>query len=441
VDRNGREGGFGGACLRVGCIPSKALIELAESRERAELMAAAGLRVSGAGIDLAAFQDWKDGIVADLASGVESLLDRAGVRTIDGAARFVAADRVAVTLPDGSAQFLEFQHAIVATGSRPARLPGLEPDGERILTSTDVLALRDLPGSLAIVGAGYIGLELGTAFAKLGARVTIVEALDRALPSFPPPLTRPVVERLGQLGVQVRLRARAVGFEGEALAVETDGGVDHVTAERVVVATGRTPNTDELGLEAVAVETDSRGLMNVDERRLANERIAAIGDITPGPALAHKASAEAIVAADALSGRPAAFDPMAIPTIAFTDPEVASTGLDEEDARGAGLDVGVASVPLGGNGRAATLNRRRGFVRVVVDRASDRVVGVHIAAPHASELVSEGTLAVEVLASPRDLTGTIHPHPTLSEAIHAAAERVSEASPAASTREPVGASS
>ncbi len=431
VERGGPEGGYGGSCLHVGCIPSKALIELAEARAQTGSMAAAGLRADPAGVEMGAFQEWKQNIVDELDRGVQGLMERGGVRRIEGDARFAAADRAAVHLPDGSVQFLEFRHAIVATGSRPAVISGLEPDGERLLTSTGALALDELPETLAIVGAGYIGLELGTAFAKLGVRVTIVEALDRILATLPAALTRPVARRLSELGVELHLGARALGLDGDGLRIAVPAAGEEeeertVAAERVIVAAGRRPNTDELGLEAAGVVVGERGLIAVDERRLANERIAAIGDVTAGPALAHKASAEGVVAAEALSGRPAAFDPMAIPAIAFTDPEVASAGLDEEAAREAGLDVAVGTAPLAANGRAKTLGRPPGFVSVVVDRGSERVVGVHIAAPHASELIAEGTLAIEMVASPRDLLGTIHPHPTLSEAVHAAVERIPE---------------
>ena len=424
VERDGEEGGLGGSCLHVGCIPSKALIELATAREHSQGMSAAGLRSAALEIDLEAFQEWKGGIVERLAGGVGSLFEGASVRRVEGSARFVGPDRVAVTQGDDNANFVDFTDAIIATGSRPASVPGLEPDGERILTSTGALALTELPESLAIVGAGYIGLELGTAFAKLGVKVSIVEALDRVLPTLPEALTRPVVKRLGELGVELLLSARASGVEDGELVVEGADGERRLPAERVVVAVGRIPNTDELGLEAAGITVGEGGLIAVDERRLAAPHIAAIGDVTAGPALAHKASAEGVVAAEALCGRPAAFDPMAIPAIAFTDPEVASTGLDEAEARAAGLDVAVGTAPLGANGRAMTLGRTEGFVRVVVERGAERIVGVHIVAPHASELITEGTLAIELIASPRDIAATIHPHPTLSEAIHAAIERI-----------------
>jgi dihydrolipoamide dehydrogenase len=427
VERGGDEGGLGGSCLHVGCIPSKALIELAQARHRIDAMAVAGLHVRGATIDLGAFQEWKRALVGRLEGGIATLLAQSGVRQMTGVGRFTSARRAAVLVPDGSVQFLEFSQAIIATGSRPATVPGLVPDGERVLTSTGALALEALPESLTIVGAGYIGLELGAAFAKLGTKVTIVEALDRVLPSIDKSLTAPVVRRLAELGIDLHLSARVRGFADGTVAMDTPDGERTHAAERVVVAVGRVPNTDDIGLDVAGIAVDERGLIPVDERRLATPDVAAIGDVTAGPALAHKASAEGVVAAEALCGLPAAFDPMAIPSIAFTDPEVASAGLTADEARAAGIDVEVGTSPFAASGRAATLGEQAGFTRVVVDTAADRVVGVHVVGPHASELIAEGALAVETIASPRDVLGTIHPHPTLSESLHAAFERVEAA--------------
>jgi dihydrolipoamide dehydrogenase len=442
VEREGEEGGLGGSCLHVGCIPSKALIELGNTRHRVETMAVAGLRAPRAEVDLAAFQGWKRSIVDGLAGGIESLFDRGGVRRIEGTARFASPDRVAVTLPDGSGRFFEFEHAIVAPGSRPAALPDLPVDGERVLTSTGALALDAVPSSVAIVGAGYIGLELGTALAKLGSRVAVVEALDRVLPSFDEALTRPVARRLEELGIDLHLESRVTALDGDTLVAETPDGERRLAAERVIVAVGRIPNTDELGLDAAGIEVDEAGLIPVDERRLATPRVAAVGDVTAGPALAHKASAEGRVAAEALCGRPAAFDPMTIPVIAFTDPEIAATGLTEAEAREAGLEVVTGRSNLASNGRAATMVEG-GFVRAVVDHAADRVVGVHIVGPHASELIAEGALAIETVAAPDDVLGTIHPHPTLSEGLPDALSQVAAMGdpPNAPRREVAGARS
>jgi dihydrolipoamide dehydrogenase len=417
VDRDGAAV-LGGACLHVGCIPSKALIELADGAERTRSLAAAGLEASGVGVSLERFQAWRGELCADLARGVAGRLERAGVRVVAGEARFNRPDRVAVRTPEDQALFLEFESAVVATGSSPAALPGLPFDGERVLDSTGALALTAVPETVAVVGAGYIGLELGTALAKLGARVTIVEALDHVLPSVDRSLTAPVLRRLRELGVDVRLGARAERLAPGGLVV--DGEV--VPAERVVVAVGRTPATRELGLAAAGVPVGPDGLVRVGADRRATDRIAAVGDVVAGPALAHKATAEAVVAAEALSGRPAAFDPMAVPLVVFTDPEVATVGLTEAQAREQGLDPRVAAFPVAASGRAATLGARDGFTRLVADAATDRVVGVHLVGPHASELVAAGGLAIELLAAPGDVAGTVFAHPTLGEGLREAAE-------------------
>jgi dihydrolipoyl dehydrogenase len=421
VERAGPDA-LGGVCLQVGCIPSKALIELADAAQRTRDMHAAGLGTDGVSVSLERFQAWRGELCAGLARGVGELLAGAGVRIVHGEARLNRADRVAVRTPEDRVVFFEFEHAIVATGSRPVGLPGLPFDGERVLDSTGALALTAVPASVAVVGAGYIGLELGTALAKLGARVTVVEALDRVLPTIDASLTGPVLRRLGALGVEVRLRSTAQRLEGGDLVVSGPDGEDRVGAECVVVAVGRSPNTDELGLAEAGVAVGSDGLIAVGEDMRANERIAAVGDVVAGPALAHKATAEAGVAAEALSGRPAAFDARAIPVVIFTDPEIGSVGLSEAAARDAGLDPRVATFPLAASGRAGTLRARDGFTRIVADAATDRVVGVHVVGPHASELVAGGALAIELMAAPGDVAATIHPHPTLSEGLREAAE-------------------
>jgi dihydrolipoamide dehydrogenase len=422
VERAG-PAGLGGVCLQVGCIPSKALIELADAMQRTRDLRAAGLDADGVAVSLERFQAWRRELCAGLARGVGELLDGGGVRIVHGAARFNRADRVAVRTPEDRALFFEFEHAIIATGSRPAALPGLPFDGERVLDSTGALALPAVPESVAVVGAGYIGLELGTALAKLGARVTVVEALDRVLPTVEESLTAPVLRRLRALGVDLRLDTTAQRLEDGALVVVgPGGGEDRVEAQRVVVAVGRVPNTDDLGLAEAGVSVGADGLIEVGEDMRAADRIAAVGDVVAGPALAHKATAEAAVAAEALSGRPAAFDARAIPIVIFTDPEIGSVGLSEAQAREAGLEPVAATFPLAASGRAGTLGARDGFTCIVADEATDRVVGVHVVGPHASELVAGGALAIEVMAAPGDVAATIHPHPTLGEGLREAAE-------------------
>jgi dihydrolipoamide dehydrogenase len=421
VDEAGPEG-LGGVCLQVGCIPSKALIELAATAERVRGMGDMGLEVEGARVSLERFQAWRERLCLGLAGSVGRLLAAGDVTVVHGRARFNRPDRVAVRTEEGQARFFEFEQAIVATGSRPVELPQLPFDGERVLDSTGALALAEVPSSMAVVGAGYIGLELGTAFAKLGTRVTVVEALERVLPSVDASLTAPVVHRLRGRGVDLRLASTAERLEGGQLVVRDGDGEHSVAAERVVVAVGRVPNTDDLGLDAAGVPVGPDGLVPVGDDLRATGRVAAIGDVVAGPALAHKASAEGVVAAEALSGRPAAFDPAAIPAVIFTDPEIGTAGLSEAEARADGIDARSATFPLAASGRAATLGATAGFTRLVVDAAVDRVVGLHVVGPHASELVAGATLAIELMASPEDLAATIHPHPTMSESVHEAAE-------------------
>lgn len=383
-----------------------------------------GLTVDGARLSLERFQGWRRELCLGLARSVGRLLAQGKVTLVHGRARFNRPDRVAVRTAGDEVQFLEFEHAIIATGSSPMELPGLPSDGERVLDSTGALALADVPESVAVVGAGCIGLELGTALAKLGARVTVVEALDRVLPTVDVALTRPVLGRLQALGVQLRLATTAERLEDDQLVVRDAEGEHGVPAQRVVVAVGCVPNTGDLGLAAAGIAVGAGGLIPVAEDMRATPRIAAIGDVVAGPALAHKASAEAAVAAEALNGRPAAFEPAAIPAVIFTDPEIGTVGLTEAEAREQGMDVRTATFPLAASGRAATLGAADGFTRLVVDAAGERVVGVHVVGPHASELVAGATLAIELMASPEDLAGTIHPHPTLSESLHEAAELV-----------------
>jgi dihydrolipoamide dehydrogenase len=421
VEREG-PAGLGGVCLQVGCIPSKALIELADAAHRTTELRHSGLSVERVEVSLERFQAWRGELCAGLARGVGDLLAHGDVRVVHGEARFNRPDRVAVHTPDDRVIFFEFDHAIVATGSRPIELPDLPFDGERVLDSTGALALTTVPDSVAVVGAGYIGLELGTALAKLGARVTVVEALDRILPTVEESLTGPVLRRLHALGVDVRLRTTAQRLEDDALVVCGPDGADRVPAARVIVAVGRVPNADQIGLAAAGVDVGADGLIEVGEDMRATERIAAVGDVVAGPALAHKATAEAAVAAEALSGRPAAFDVRAIPIVIFTDPEIGSVGFGEGEAREAGLEPVVATFPLAASGRAGTLGTRDGFTRIVADATTDRVVGVHVVGPHASELVAGGALAIELMAAPGDVAGTIHPHPTLSEGLREAAE-------------------
>ncbi len=421
VERAG-PAGLGGVCLQVGCIPSKALIELANAVLRTQELERMGLAVGEVGVSLERFQAWRQEICAGLARGVSRLLSAAGVTVVPGNARFNRPDRVAVHTPADTAIFLEFEQAIIATGSRSVELPELGFDDGRVLDTTAALALTAVPASAVVIGAGYIGLELATALAKLGAKITLVEARDRILPSLDSALSAPALRQLGRLDVDVRLGSTAQRLDGEELVLRVADQEDRITAEQVIVAAGRVPNTDNLGLDAAGVPVGRDGLIEVGADMRVSDRIAAIGDIVSGPPLAHKASAQGIVAAEALSGRPTAYDPAAFPMVIFSDPEIATVGLSEEQARGQGMDVRAASFPLAASGRGGLEGARDGFVRLIADGHTDRLVGVHVVGPRATELAAEGTLAIEMMVSPADLAGTLHPHPTFSEGLHEAAE-------------------
>jgi dihydrolipoamide dehydrogenase len=412
-------GQLGGTCLNVGCIPSKALITLAHDLQRARHRAAAGTGLVGeVGVDLPAGQRWMGEVVGRLRDGVGTLLR--GVELVHGTGRFIGRDRVAVEAED-HVEHLQFRDAIIATGSRPAELAALPVDQVRILDSTGALALAALPDDLVVVGGGYIGIELGTAYANLGSRVTIVEAADRILGEFDDDGVDVVRRRLDELGVAVHTRTTVAADEGTAVVIESTSGKERIAASHVLVAVGRRPNTDDLQLEDAGLATAAGGRIAIDEqRRTAVPTIFAIGDVTDGPALAHKAYAEGRVAAEAMCGMPSAFDQL-VPLIAFCEPELAAVGVTEGVARADGRSVVIGKGTFGINGRALTLEQPAGLVKLVVDPVGGFVIGGQVAGPSASELIAELTVAVECALRLEDLVGAIHPHPTLGEAIVEAA--------------------
>jgi dihydrolipoamide dehydrogenase len=411
----------GGTCLNVGCIPSKALIAVAHDLDRARQRVATGTGIVGhVDVDLAAAQRWKDGVVDRLRDGVGTLLRN--VEVISGTARFVGRDRVAVESED-HVEHLQFHHAVIATGSRPASLAPLPVDQERILDSTGALALSVLPDDLLVVGGGYIGVELGTAYARLGSRVTIVELADRILGEFDDDVVKVVATSLDRIGVSVHTGTAVASVDGDEVHLDRGGVAETVKASHVLVSVGRVPNTDDLQLEDAGLSAGPRGLIAVDEQqRTANPAIYAIGDVTDGAALAHKASEQGRVAAEALCGEPAAFDQL-VPLVAFCEPEVAAVGVSERSAGTSGQRVVVGKAAFGVNGRALTIEQPDGFVKLVADAEHGVVVGAQVVGPQASELISELTVAVECALRLDDVAGSIHPHPTLGEAIVEAARR------------------
>ncbi len=416
----------GGTCLNVGCIPSKVLIHAADLAHQAMASTGTGVRLS-ATIDVPELKTHLGSVVEGLTSGVSGLLASAGVTVLQGTARFSKPNRVAVVGdgPDAGIQHVEFGEAIVATGSRPIEISSLPFSHPKVLDSTGALfAFESVPSRLVVVGGGYIGVELGTAWRKLGAEVTIVEQAGSVLPGLDARLGRVVGRRLGELGVEVLTGATALGFDADDhLRVAVGEAERSVEADAVVVCVGRRPNSDDLGLDIVGVTTDAAGLIPVDASRRAAKRILAIGDITAGPALAHKATAEAEVAAQTATGREAHFDAMAIPAVVFSDPEVATVGLTVAEAKDAGITASRFVFPLGASSRARTLGSAAGHVELVVDEEGT-VIGGHLAGPNVTELIGEVTLAIEMAATAEEVAATIHPHPTMSEGLLEAAHRV-----------------
>ena len=419
---------YGGTCLNHGCIPSKALISASDVAHDARTAERMGIYADPA-VDMAGMAEWKDGVVTRLTRGVESLCKSAGVTLVEGTAEFVDEETVRVTTGEEGRETIAFEHAIVATGSRPIEIPGFEFDGERILSSRGALALETVPDELLVVGAGYIGMELSTVFAKLGAEVTVVEMLDDVLPGYEDDISGVVRERAESLGIDFAFGEAASDWETlddgriRVATTDEDDGVEEYHADRCLVAVGREPVTDTLGLENVDLNPDESGFLPTDEQaRTDLEGVFAVGDVAGEPMLAHKAMAEGEVAAEAAAGEPAALDHQAIPAAVFTDPEIGTVGMTEAEAANAGFDPIVGEMPLRANGRALTLDEREGFVRVVADADTEFLLGAQIVGPEAAELVAEAGLGIELGARLEDIAGTVHTHPTLSEAVHEAAK-------------------
>jgi dihydrolipoamide dehydrogenase len=413
---------LGGTCLNVGCIPSKALIHAAGAahglREPRGLDAI-GLSIGPSKLDYARTIAWKDSIVAKLTNGVGALLKKAKVRTLLGMVTIVDGKTATVSADTGETR-IQAEHLVLATGSEPVELPALKFDGD-ILSSTDALALTEVPQSLAVVGAGYIGMELGIAFAKLGAKVTIVEALPKILPLYDMELTQPVARRLADLGVETLVGAGALGFANGKLKVATVGAERLIATDKVLVAVGRRANTSGFGLETLDL-TMSGPFVRIDETCTTSMRnVWAIGDVTGEPMLAHRAMAQGEMVAEIIAGKRRVFDRVAIPAVCFTDPEIVAVGLSPEAAKAAHGEIRVGHFPFRANGRAMTLQDDEGFVRIVARADNHVVLGVQAVGAGVSELSSAFSLALEMGARLEDIALTIHAHPTLSEAFHESA--------------------
>ncbi|HEV7433996.1 MAG TPA: dihydrolipoyl dehydrogenase [Pseudorhizobium sp.] len=415
----------GGTCLTVGCIPSKALIHAAEKfdivRRTATGTDPLGIAAGSVRIDLTRTIAWKDVIVGRLTSGVSGLLQKARVKIVHGRARFRDGKTVEVETETGQ-QIIRAETVVIATGSDPVELASL-PFGGRVISSTEALSLTELPDKLVVVGGGYIGLELGTAFAKLGSNVTVVEATGQLLPLYDLDLVKPVMRRLGELGINIltNKNARRLSDREDALLVEGPNGRQEIPADKILVAIGRRPRTTGSGLEELDLDRAGPFLRIDDRCRTSMRGIYAMGDVTGEPMLAHRAIAQGEMVAEIISGRKRAWDKRCIPAICFTDPEIVSAGVSPDEARSLGYEVKSAQFPFTANGRAMTMQNEAGFVRVLARADNNVVVGIQAVGAGVSELSAAFSIAIEMGARLEDITGTIHAHPTRGEALQEAA--------------------
>lgn len=426
-----REANPGGVCLYRGCIPSKALLHAAKVLTEAEEAAEIGIDFGEATIDVEKLASWKNSVIEKLTGGLGQLRKARKVEHLQGSARFLDAHTLEVVSPHPSdpPQQVRFQHAIIATGSRPI-VPGpLALDSERVMTSTEALDLDGVPDSLLVVGGGYIGLELGTVYAALGSEVTVVEMMDSLLAGADRDLVRVLEKRIRALFHEVLLGTGVVAMTEVTDGIEVtfragpEGEERRQIFEKVLVSVGRRPNSENLGLENTGVVVNAQGFIEVDRQcRTAVPHLFAIGDVAGQPMLAHRATHMGRLAAEVIHGSRAVFEPHAIPAVVFTDPELAWTGITEQEAKAQGIPHKVAKFPWAASGRSLSLNRSDGLTKVIVDSESQRVLGVGVVGPGAGELIAEATLAIEMAATVKDLGLTIHAHPTLSETVMEAAD-------------------
>src|SRR6266403_2009198 len=423
VERDKR---LGGVCLNRGCIPSKALLHAVHTITAARESEHRGIVFDAPSIDVTKLRTWKESILTKLSGGIAQLAKMRGVQVMNGRGYFEDSKTLRVETEQGQ-QFVNYDHAIIAVGSKSAMPKAFDLGNPRIMTSREALEIEDIPENLLVVGGGYIGMELGTLYATLGSKVVLVEALETILAGADPDLTRPVMNYAKKAFKEVRLKTKVgkMATSGKQIKVEfeLDGQTKEEHYDRVLVAVGRSPNADDLGLENTKVSFDEKGFIHVNEKQQTTDpAIYAIGDIAGGILLAHKASKEARIAVEVIVGEDSAFTDITIPAVVFTDPELAWCGLTESEAKAKGLEIQVAKFPWAASGRALSFDRPDGLTKLIIDPDTERILGVGIVGTGAGELISEGVLAVEMGATAKDLALAVHPHPTLSETLMEAAE-------------------
>ncbi len=423
---------LGGVCLNVGCIPSKALLHAAAVIDEVAHAGEFGVEFGAPKITLDKLRQYKEKVVGQLTKGLAGMARQRKVRTVQGVGRFVSANELEITADDGSTQLLRFQQCIIAAGSQAVKLPNFPWDDPRVMDSTDALELAEVPGSLLVVGGGIIGLEMATVYAALGSRVTVVEFMDQLMPGADKDLVKPLADRLKKQGVEVHLKTKAAGVSAdasgitvtfEAAAEGETPALQKGTFDRVLVAVGRSPNGSKIGADKAGVQVSDRGFIPVDRQMRTNvPHIFAIGDIVGNPMLAHKATHEGKLAAEVAAGHKKEWVARVIPSVAYTNPEIAWVGVTETEAKAKGLKVGVAKFPWAASGRAIGIGRTEGFTKLIFDEDTHRIIGGAIVGVHAGDLLAEIGLAIEMGAEAEDIGHTIHAHPTLSESVAMASE-------------------
>ncbi|NUP14405.1 MAG: dihydrolipoyl dehydrogenase [Polyangiaceae bacterium] len=424
----------GGVCLNWGCIPSKALIQAAHTFEKVK-HGGIGVKVTGLSVDSNELQDWKEGIVKRLTGGVRSLLKMNGAELVMGNATLTSPNTVEVTGEGGTRETFKADKAIViATGAQTIELPTFKFDGKQIIGAREAVSLRHVPKRMLVIGGGIIGLELGMVYQKLGSQLTVLEALPQILTGTDPDCAKVVERRIVKLGGTIHVGAKALGYERQsdgslAVAFEKDGKRETAVVDTVLVAVGMRPSTKNLGLDKAGVQVNERGFIPIDKQGRTNvPSIYAIGDVSGPPLLAHKATKEGEIVAEVIAGHKAAMDWVTIPGAIFTDPEIATAGLTDAEARAKGYEVSVGKFPFAALGKAMAMNETEGFVKIVADKKTKQILGVHIVGPEASTMISEAALSLEMAAFLDDVSMTIHPHPTLGEAyMEAAAHAMGQA--------------
>ncbi|MBI2134954.1 dihydrolipoyl dehydrogenase [Candidatus Woesearchaeota archaeon] len=414
---------LGGICLNYGCIPSKAMIYASDFLSRIKNASGMGIKAENVSMDFQQMQRWKDGIIEKLNRGIETLCKGNNVGVLNGTAAFESSSRLRIN-NENDVSYIDFEKAIIATGSKPIELPNIKFDNETIISSTEALYLKEAPKDLVVIGGGYIGLELGTVYAKLGSRVSVIEMAGQLLPGLDKSVVDVVHKKLEKLGVKIHLSTKADKSENsKIIASSKEKGTFSIEADKILVAVGRYPNTKNLGLEKTKVKLDNQGFINVNESLMTDDKnIYAIGDVSIGPMLAHKASYQGKFVAEIIAGSKERYEDSVVPSVIFTDPEIATVGMSEKDAESNGIKAKVGKFPFSVSSRAMTKSEAEGFVKVIADEKDGRILGVEIVGAEASDLISEASLAIKMKATLEDLSLTIHPHPTLSESLMEAAE-------------------